>query len=66
MDTLLHRFEGKIKGILEGFDRIIFKGIIRNICYPIGMQMFLNGSGVLNNDYKEWVTTQTAAIWVDP
>jgi len=47
MDILLHRFEGKIKGILEGFDRIIFKGIIRNICYSIGMQMFLNGCGVL-------------------
>ena len=62
MDTLLHRFEGKIKGILEGFDRIIFKGTIRNICYGVGMQMFLNGCGVLNKDYKEWVTNQTAAI----
>ncbi|MCL2767100.1 MAG: hypothetical protein FWD21_05395 [Peptococcaceae bacterium] len=62
MDTLLHRFEEKIKGILEGFDRIIFKGMIRNICYPIGMQMFLNGCGVLNKDYKEWVTAQTASI----
>ena len=28
MDTLLHRFEEKIKGVLEGFDRIIFKGLL--------------------------------------
>jgi hypothetical protein len=65
MDTLLHRFEEKIKGVLEGFDRIIFKGTIRNICYAIGMQMFLNGCGVLNKDYKEWITKQTAVIVQD-
>jgi len=65
MDTLLHRFEGKIKGILEGFDRIIFKGTIRNICYSVGMQMFLNMHGVLNKDYKEWLTNQTAVIVQD-
>ena len=37
MDTLLHRYNGKIKGVLEGFDRIIFKGILRPICYAAGM-----------------------------
>jgi hypothetical protein len=26
MDTFLHEFKDKIKGVLEGFDRIVFKG----------------------------------------
>ena len=26
MDTLLHRFGSKIKGTIEGFDRLVFKG----------------------------------------
>jgi len=62
MDTLFHKFEDKIKGILEGFDRIVFKGTIKNICYPAGMQMFINGCGVFNKDYKEWLTNQSAVI----
>jgi hypothetical protein len=62
MDTLFHRFGGKIKGVIEGFDRIVFKGILSPICYAAGMYIFLNSRGILNKDYKAWVTEQTAAI----
>ena len=62
MDTLLHRFEEKIKGVLEGFDRIIFKGILKPICYAAGMQLLLSQQGVLNKNYKEWVQDKSAAI----
>ena len=62
MDTLLHRYNGKIKGVLEGFDRIIFKGILRPICYAAGMQMFLFQHGVLNKNYKEWAQDKSLAI----
>ena len=62
MDTLLHRFGGKVKGVIEGFDRIVFKGILRPICYAAGMQIFLSKKGVLNKDYKEWVQAGSAAI----
>ena len=65
MDTLFHRFADKIKGILIGFDRIVFKGTIQNICYPKGIEMFLNGHGVLNKDYKDWLTKQSAVIIKD-
>jgi hypothetical protein len=50
MDTFLHKFEGKIKGVLEGFDRIVFKGILRPLCFALGMQTFLRGHGVLNKN----------------
>ena len=65
MDTLFHRFADKIKGILIGFDRIVFKGTIQNICYPKGIEMFLNGHGVLNKDYKDWLMKQSAVIIKD-
>ena len=45
MDTLLHKFGDKIKGVLEGFDRIVFKGTIRNIAYALGMEKFINMHG---------------------
>jgi hypothetical protein len=54
MDTLFHRFQDKIKGVLEGFDRIVFKGTLRPLCFALGMQAFLRNQGVLNKNYKEW------------
>ena len=65
MDTLLHRLGEKFKGILEGFDRIVFKGMIKNICYPKGFEMFLHSHGVLNKDYKDWCASQSAVIIQD-
>ena len=62
MDSLLHRFDGKIKGVIEGFDRIVFKGILRPLCFVGGMQVFLNRNGVLNKNYKEWVQDKSAII----
>ena len=62
MDTLFHRFGGKIKGVIEGFDRIVFKGILNPICYAAGLQIFLHSRGILNKDYKGWVQDKTAAI----
>jgi hypothetical protein len=62
MDTLFHRFGDKIKGVIEGFDRIVFKGILNPICYSAGLQIFLHSRGILNKDYKEWVQEKTSAI----
>ena len=62
MDTLLHKLGGKIKGVIEGFDRIVFKGLLMPLCYASGMQMFLGKKDVKNKAYKEWVTGQSASI----
>ena len=65
MDTLKHRFKDKIKGIIEGFDRIVMKGMLRPLSYAAGMQMFIMNNGVLNKDYKSWVLQKSAAIVED-
>jgi hypothetical protein len=62
MDTLLHRFDGKIKGVVEGFDRIVFKGFLLPLCHAAGMQLFLMKQGVLNKNYKDWVQERSAII----
>jgi len=62
MDTLLHKFGDKIKGVLEGFDRIVFKGSIRNIAYALGMEKFISMHGVLNKDYRDYVIKQSSVI----
>jgi len=62
VDTLWHRYEGKIKGVLEGFDRIIFKGRLGALCRAAMMASFLSYSGVLNKDYKDWAQNTSAAI----
>jgi len=62
VDTLLHRLEGKIKGVLEGFDRIVFKGRLIPLCRAAGMAGYLYHKGVLNKDYKDWALNTSAAI----
>ena len=62
MDTLFHRFEDVVKGVIEGFDRIVFKGMLMPVNFVGGMQAFLSGHSVLNKDFKDWATSQSAAI----
>ena len=62
MDTLFHRFENIVKGVIEGFDRIVFKGVLRPIAYSEGMQSFLNSKNVLNKNYKDWAVNQSTEI----
>jgi hypothetical protein len=58
MDTLLSKLVGKVKGVLEGFDRIVFKGMLRPIMFADGAQAFLSRKGVSDKDYKDWVHTK--------
>ena len=62
MDTLCHKYGEKIKGIIEDFDRIVFKGFPRPISFAAGMQCFLRHNGVLNKEYKDWAMNASAAI----
>jgi len=52
MDTLLSKFSAVVNGVITGFDRIVFKGIIRPIMYAAGMESYLVGRKVLNKDFK--------------
>jgi len=62
MDTLLNRFKEKVNSVITGFDRIVFKGMIRSIMFPAGMESFLTSRKVLNKDFKDHVIKQSKSI----
>ncbi|MEI8123495.1 MAG: hypothetical protein WCI20_15845, partial [bacterium] len=61
-DIFIQRFGDLIKGCITGFDRIVFKGSIRQLMFAAGVQFFLSSRGVLNKDYKDWMMSQSNAI----
>ncbi len=65
MTTLLQKYSTVVKGVISGFDRIVFKGSILPVMHAAGAMSFLCGKKVLNKDYKNWVTKQTQSI-VEP
>ncbi|MCL1918316.1 MAG: hypothetical protein FWG14_08375 [Peptococcaceae bacterium] len=62
MDTLLNRFKEKVNNVITGFDRIVFKGIIRPIMHAAGMESFLAARRVLNKDFKSYAMAQSHKI----
>lgn len=62
MQKLIARFGKAVKGVLTGFDRIVFKGTILPVTHEEGAMSFLGWRGVLNRDYKKWVLAQTDAL----
>ena len=62
MRELVARFGKAVKGVLTGFDRIVFKGTILPLAHEDGAMSFLGWRGVLNRDYKKWVQAQTDAM----
>jgi hypothetical protein len=62
LKALLARFGSAVKGVLTGFDRIVFKGTILPLAHEDGAMGFLGWRGVLNRDYKKWMQAQTDAL----
>ena len=62
MKALIDRFSNSVKGVLSGFDRIVFKGWILPLMSASQVTSFLGSKGVLNKDYKDWMVAQTKDI----
>lgn len=62
MATLIQKLGSIVKGTLSGFDRIVFKGNILPLMHEAGVSSFLYSKGILNKDYKAWMTEQTSCI----
>jgi hypothetical protein len=41
MQEFTVKYADKIQGVLSGFDRLVFRGSLRKICHPFGMQGYL-------------------------
>jgi hypothetical protein len=61
MNALLSTFAPAVLGSLSGFDRLVFRGTLRSICYPLGLGNFLFANHVPFKDfgdYSQGVTEQ--------
>lgn len=65
MNSFLQRFGSLVKGIISGFDRIVFKGSILPLMYENGAASFLRSRKILHKDFKPWMTEQTGRLVED-
>jgi hypothetical protein len=62
MRTFLRRFEAFVLGVLNGFDRVRFRGTIRWFAKPSGMMHFLWKQQVLLKDFLAFAKETTATL----
>src|SRR6202022_4409384 len=62
MKTFLQRFGGVVLGVLSGFDRLIFKGKLRQLYFRDGMNCYCTANQVLRKDFKEHAKSVTAQV----
>jgi hypothetical protein len=62
MKTFLQRFGGLVLGILSGFDRLVFKGKLRQLYAPEGMNIYLAANHVLYVDFRQHVERVTQHV----
>ncbi len=62
MQVFRDRFKNSIIEVLTGFDRIVFKGMLRPLVYIDGVLDFLSRNNVTNKGYKDWMLTQTQEL----
>lgn len=62
MNIFVAKFRDMIKGIITGFDRIVFKGSILPLAHAAGAMDFCLARGIRNKDFKKWAMDQTALV----
>lgn len=55
MERFIERHRHRVVGVLSGFDRLLFRGILRSICHVDGMARFLSSQRVLYKDFAGYV-----------
>jgi len=51
MQAFLRKFSHIVRGVLNGFDRLVFRGTLRNLCYCQGLQNYLWANRILFKDF---------------
>lgn len=62
MDTFISKFGSVIKGVIRGFDRIVFHGRIRGFLYSSAMEAYLYRSQIMKNTFKEHCIATTKIV----
>ena len=62
MKTFLQRFAALVLGVLSGFDRLVFKGKLRQLYAPEGMDYYLAANHVRYLDFEKHVESGTKQV----
>jgi hypothetical protein len=62
MHTFLRVFAGLVWGVLHGFDRLVFRGHLRQITTVGGMAHYLHTCRVLYKDFEDYVQHKTSQL----
>jgi hypothetical protein len=60
--SFIQKHEHDVMGSVSGFDRLVFRGILRRLLYPDGMDYCLAFLGVLLKDFRQYVLLVTARL----
>ncbi len=55
MQQFISRFQDRIQGVVSGFDRVLFRGSLRNLNHAHGMEVYLYMNDILFKDYESHV-----------
>jgi len=62
MKSFVQKHAAHVMGILSGFDRLVFRGSLRELCYPGGMRRYLSQAGVLLKEFAAHAEAVTERI----
>jgi hypothetical protein len=62
MERFLQLYQPYLMGVLEGFDRLLFRGTLRSICFGGGLEKFLVHHGVKLKDFGRFADRLTQKI----
>jgi hypothetical protein len=62
MKSFLQRFGSLVTGILQGFDRLVFKGRLQQLYRPDGMRTLLALNHVRHSDFKTYAAGVTSKL----
>jgi len=62
MDEFITRHRDVIHGVLEGFDRLLFRGTLRSLSHSAGLGKHMNYHGVLLKDFDGWAQRCTRRL----
>jgi hypothetical protein len=66
MKSFLQRFAAIVIGVLEGFDRLVFKGKLQRLYRPEGMYTLLKLHDIPSSDFKSYAAGITTKLLTGP
>ncbi len=64
MKELIRSLGESVDGVMSGFDRMVFQGLIRPLMYPEGAMGFFNRRRISFKNARDWVVARTKELTV--